>query len=60
MSVSGKTTKLFSVKDKKEVLKIPSGDVLSLSIMMCHVMKEAIPLIRAIVIAGPYPGDVCV
>jgi hypothetical protein len=30
MGVSGKTTKLFNVKDKKEVLKIPSEDVLSL------------------------------
>jgi hypothetical protein len=27
---------------------------------MWHVMKEALSLIRAIVIAGPYPDDVCV
>ncbi|KAM0853915.1 hypothetical protein ACQ4PT_050755 [Festuca glaucescens] len=61
MGISGKTAKLFSVKDKKEVLKIPSEDVRALSLsQMCHVMKEALSLIRAIVIAGPYPADVCV
>lgn len=74
MVVSGKATKLYSMKDKKEILKIPSDDVCysySCSVLaptprppslsrLCHVMKEALTFIGAIVIAGPYPADVCV
>jgi hypothetical protein len=40
MGVSGKTTKLFTVKDKKEISKIPSEDVRSLSLYLRDVARN--------------------